>query len=325
MKDFFVEEVKKTVDSINSCRAQNDICFVMLTDTHMSDLGKITRENIKAVDDRVNFDFFVHLGGVINGNNPQNVSMDILKSEIKAYKSSIKSDKLFVIPGETDGYRDERFMGQLMLNMMTDELWYSETSYLEEYSGLNRPKNKPYYYVDCKDKKLRMIFMSSYMTFIDEENGLFAKYRSFALEQLAWLKNEALNAPEGYAVLLFSNAMPKSKYETGRKLPLCGGYLMEQTTAIVQQAKNRGVDVACWFVGYYNCDDEDSVGGVNVCTIASQLPTTKTKSVSDDVRMYSDREFGINTDLWDAVLFKPNERKIYLYRFGAGEDRVIEF
>lgn len=325
MKDFFVEEVKKTVDSINKKRMENDICFAMLTDTHLSESGSITRENITAVDDSVSFDFMVHMGGIINGNNPKNISMDILKCEIEAYKSSVKSNKLFVIPGETDGYRDERYTGQLMLNIMTDELWYNETSYLEEYKGLTRPKNKPYYYTDCEDKKLRMIFMSSYMTFIDEENGLFEKFRSFDLEQLAWLKNEALNAPKGYTVLLFSNAIPKSKYETGRKLPLCGGYLMEQTAAIVQQAKNKGVDVACWFAGYYNCDDEDCVGGVNISVIASQLPMTKTKSISEEVRVYSDRENGIKLDLWDAVLVKPTERKIYLYRFGAGEDRVLEF
>lgn len=325
MEKYFVEEVNKTVKDIKNNFSEGDICFAMLTDSHLSDSGMITRENISAVDKSINFDFIVHMGGIINGNNPKNVSMHILSNEIEKYKNSIVSKKIFVIPGEKDGYRNERFAGQLALNIMTDELWYRKMSYLDGYENISRVKNKPYYYVDCPDKKIRFIFLSSYITQIDEKHGLFEKYRSFGVEQLAWLKESALDLNKGYSAGIFSNAIPKSRYETGEDPYIYNGYSTEQTLAIIQQAKARGINICCWFAGYYNCDDESVVGGVNFAVIGSQLPSTKAYSKYNNVRIHTDRTSGINSDLWDAVLIKQNERRVYIYRFGAGEDRVIEY
>ena len=50
------------------------------------------------------------------------------------------------------------------------------------------------------------------------------------------------------------------------------------------------------------------------------------KSLFPNVRKCTERGLGAETeDLWDVLLLKPNQRRIYLLRFGAGEDRVFDY
>lgn len=325
MEKYFIKEAKKTIKDIKENYENGDICFALLTDSHLTDTGDITRENISYVDEAVGFDFVAHLGGITNGNNPKNITIQLLKSEFSKYENSIKNKRLFVVPGEKDGWRDERYTGQLALNMMTDEVWYKATAYLQKYPFIQRIKNKPYFYADIPDKNTRLIFMSSYFTQIDEKSELFQKNRMFEISELSWLKNEALNLKEGSTALIFSNALPMTKYETGNAPFVYNGYSTEQTIAIVQQAKNRGINVGGWFSGYYNCDAEDKTADINFILTASLSPNLESYSKSKDVRKITDRKKEKNQDLWDAVLVKPNEKRIYIYRFGTGKDRVIEY
>ena len=71
MKECFLKEAEKTANDIKKNLNDGDICFAMLTDSHLSDTGDCTRENISAVDEKIGFDFCVHMGGIVNGNNPE--------------------------------------------------------------------------------------------------------------------------------------------------------------------------------------------------------------------------------------------------------------
>lgn len=326
MKECFIKEAEKTSQSVKRNLEDGDICFALLTDSHLSDTGDCTRENISAVDETVGFDFCVHMGGIINGNNPEKISMRLLKEDLGKYAESIKANKIYAICGEQDGYRNERFIGQLAMNIMTDKLWYDENAYLDCYENVSRVKDKPYYFADIPEKKVRMIFLSSYMTQINEEIGLYEKTCVFDVEQIAWLHKTALDLEKGWTVLLFSNALPKSRFENGDDPFIYNGYSTEQVLMIVQMAKKRGINIACWFAGHYNCDAEAVVGGINFAVIASQLPTAKSSAKCGDIRVLENREIGtLNQDAWDAVVLKPEKRQINLYRFGAGEDRTIKY
>lgn len=100
----FENEINKTAADINAARENGDICFAMLCDTHLSDGAADTYKNIAAADGMVNFDFAVHLGNVINGDNPEKISSRLLAAELDVLRSSVRSGKLFVCRGEpTDG------------------------------------------------------------------------------------------------------------------------------------------------------------------------------------------------------------------------------
>ena len=125
MNTYFSEEITKSIDSLNENKY--DLSFILLSDSLLSDESVTTKENIFETDKKANFDFIVHCGNFITGVNPEKISRRILKEEMQSYKESIKSGKIFVCQGINDGWRDERFKGQLACNIVCDETWYEDT------------------------------------------------------------------------------------------------------------------------------------------------------------------------------------------------------
>lgn len=310
--DFFTDEINKTIDDIRKVKEDGDLLFAMLSDTFASDESEATYANIRALDEKLNFDFVCHLGNFVKGNNPKRPTIEVLESEFNSYRNSVKSEKLFVTYGEFDGWRDERYLGQMVHGIMTDKVWCDATSFIDAYSGVHRPCGKTYYYVDFAEYNIRLIFMNSYFSQHDEKLEFYQKYTGFSADEVSWLKNTALKDTEGKKVVLFSHRIPLSRFETGKDPFVYKGNSTEPVLAILQQAVKSGTDILCHFGGAYGVDENFNLGGINYSVMASALP--------------KGRELGTyEQDLWDAVLIKKNERKIYLFRFGAGEDRVIEY
>lgn len=324
MKACFAEEIKKTVGDIKN--EKYDLCFAMLANSGLADTGADTRENIRAVDKEVGFDFLVHLGNILNGDNPCGISCHLMDLEVEGYRGAIKNKKMFVTQGLCDGYRDERFIGQLAKNIMYDELWHGQTKFIDGYGGVVRPGDKPYYYADIPEKRVRLVFLCSYFSQFDPENGLYEKYTRIDTEQAAWLKNSALAAPEGTTVIIFSHAIPKSRFETGKDPFVYQGFSTEPILMILQQAQKSGIDIACWFAGAYNCDSEIVVAGINHEVISSQSIQRAASSKWSEVSFLENRENSpLGGDCWDAVTLNIAERRLVLHRFGSGEDRTLKY
>lgn len=308
---FFECEIRKTAEDILKIKKDGDLCFALLTDSLVSDEGAETCANIRAVDEKVHFDFVCHLGNIIGGNNPVRPSLEVLAHEFDMYKSATKNGLLFVAQGEKDGWRDENYLGQLAKGVITDDVWCDASSFIDEAGGVSRPSGKPYFYLDIPEKGARLIFLCSYHSQHDEEIGFFQKYIGFDAEQVKWLKNEALENCVGKDVLIFSHRIPQSRFETGKDQYIYKGNSTEPVLAILQQAQRSGVNILCHFGGAYGVDENISVGGINFRVMDSQLAKGRALGSPEQ-------------DLWDAVLVKKDEKKVYLFRFGAGEDAVIE-
>ena len=297
----------------------------MLTDTHLSNEGNDTVNNISSVDSEIGFDFLIHLGNITNGDNPEKITRQLMKWEIEKYKNSVKNKKLLISQGNTDGYRNERYLGQLSLNMMTDEIWSAETEFLNSYDNIKKPLEKPYYYIDFPKKNFRVVVLCSYFYQIDTQINMYEKYERISVEQARWLKNEALNC-KGMVVLIFSHKIPKSRFSTGKDPLIYNGCSLEPILAILQQAKKNGVNIVGWFSGGYNYDSEIEVGGINHIVIDSQVPHNPPQNTHEWARYSKNRDLKtVNQDCWDAVVVDKKERKIKMFRFGAGEDRILEY
>lgn len=322
----FEKETEKQINSIKSNRTDGELCFAMLCDSHLSDQGDDTVNNIRTVDSAVGFDFMVHLGNITNGDNPKRVSEQLMRLETEKYKNSVKCGKLFVTQGDKDGWRDERYAGQLVQNIMTDEVWYNNTKYIDNYENVSRYKNKPYYYADFPEQKIRMIFLCSYNYQIDEEAEVFEKYTRIDAAQQKWLINDALGSAKNKTVLIFSHRIPRSRFEDGTDPYAYEGRVTEPVTAIMQKARRNGVDIACWFGGGYGCDCEINLCGENFAVIDSQLPKITKTACTTGVRLAKKRELNsVSQDCWDAVVVKQSKRQLMLFRFGSGEDRIINY
>ena len=279
-------------------------------------VGKVDRNRTYGV---------IHLGDILNGSIPENASRFVLSQELARFQNATASGKLYIACGDDDGFRNERYVGQIVTGIVTDERWYEETAYLESYVNLHRPRNKPYYFVDFYDRKMRLIFLSSHLPQIDEQEELFEKSCQYGVEQLAWLKTEALQLPEGWVIFLFSHALPKSRFETGTDPWNYMEYASEPAMMLLRQAQKHGIRIGGWFAGHYACDYETTFCHIPYFLIDSVRPQP-IKSLFPNVRKCTERGLGAETeDLWDVLLLKPNQRRIYLLRFGAGEDRVFDY
>ena len=94
--------------------------------------------------------------------------------------------------------------------------------------------------------------------------------------------------------------------------------------ALAQCRKQYGFDIAGWVISHYHGDRIITRFGVPFVITASETAYDP-QLFDDDVRFW-ERDLGTpSEDLWDALVLKKSERRVYLKRFGAGEDRIVHY
>lgn len=240
--------------------------LALLSDSCLTDAD--ISAQISEADKVEHFDCAVHLGNIINGNNPEKVSDRVYGMEVEKFRNSIESKRLYVCQGETDGYRNERFLGQLATDITTDEKWTKRAEFLEE-NGNVKLFGKPYYYADFPDKGVRLIFLCPYISQLDEKNEIYMKFRGFDTEQLAWLINDAAKVPKGRRVLVFSHRIPDSRFEGKPDPYVYMGKSTESFLRAVQYINENGGRVAAHFAGAYGKFEDYEIGGIKRISIPS--------------------------------------------------------
>ena len=242
--------------------------FAYVTDTRLADDGINIANKLELCDKDADFRCIVHGGNALCGNNPEKISVKLLEMEYNRFKNSVRSGILLPVQGNTDGWRNERFKGQLAINIMTDNVWSEAISFTNQYKGLKRKGASPYYYMDFKDSKVRLIVLCSYFYEYDEKFELFEKFKGFKASQLKWLMDDALDLPKGYTAILFSHSVPKSRFETGKDPFIYNSWSTEQNLMILQQAKRiKSKKIAAFISGGYNNEEAVEIGGINFITL----------------------------------------------------------
>lgn len=347
MKAYYEAEAEKTIKSINELKSDKSFTFAIITDSHLSDNRDDTCENIKAVDEAVNFQCVMHLGDFLCGNIPEKVSMKLLKEELECYRSSTKKGELYASQGNHDGYRDETYQGQTVTDMAIDENWYNATCFADENKNLHRPENKPYYYIDFPEHKMRFIVLCTNSYKLNREEKIFEKIYGMLDEQLEWLGDDALKAPQGYHIFVFSHIHPfvhekknpNVVREYGKYAPNKGPNFENAVTLIKAYNDGKkcevngksydfseiGGAVGAWFFGHDHCDANVLWEGIRCVGVASQ--TAYIPQLWDALGEFPyPREIGrVTEDAWDGVVINTEKRTINLIRFGAGDDRAIKY
>ena len=338
IKPFFKEEADVTIKTVIENKKKGKFSFVLVTDSHLSDNAENTCENIKYVDEKVDFDCMVHMGDFLCGNIPEKVSRRLLREEIEKFRSSTKSNILYAVQGNHDGYRDEAYKGQTVPDMALDENWYEDTKYMDENENLKRPGIKPYYYVDIPEHKLRFIVVATNSYIIDKEKKEFKKCYGITTEELEWIAGEALKFSEsGWTVMAFSHRSPVSGLDGGNQDEQGGRELKE----ILFAFKNKGVcslggktydfgkydnEFACWCFGDTHGDSQHAFDGITYISTASETAYIPQLWTVNYGGFPSPRDLGTkNEDVWDAVTVSLKEKTVYFTRFGAGEDRIVKY
>lgn len=318
MKKYYTEQVHKTVLKLK--QFSDCFSFAVVTDSHLDNSLCDTLENIKAVENEAGFSCVVHLGDFLNGSYPKKLTSEIMKEQMKQFINASGNAPFYPVQGNHDGYME--MIGSTP-NLVCDELWYEWTSFTDDYKNVYREGNKPYFYVDYPEEKIRLVILC---TFYNEINGdKIEKIYGTDKEQIDWLENTALDINDR-TVLIFSHDAPFEYFDERAMTenPRINGNLLADT--VKRAEEKRGFTLAAWFVGHFHGDYIGKVNGINFILTGSQTAYVPFLWDMPEGGYYPERVLGTKSeDLWDAAVLDKKERLIRLFRFGGGADRELRY
>ncbi len=320
MKEYYKEEVKNIMSKLK--QFQNCFSFAVVADTHLDNSIGDTVENIKAVREKHNFSCLLHLGDFLNGSFPRTLTMEILKGQMDLFRKAAGNSPFYPVQGNHDGFAD-LLCG--MPNIALNEDWYEATDFTENYKNVVRDKNKPYFYVDYPEKKIRLVILCTFF-YKYGENGVYEKVYGTDTEQINWAEKKAFNVQSDWTVMIFSHDAPFEFFDEracSDNPRINGNMLMD---AVKRARSEHKFTLAAWFVGHFHGDYVGAVNGINFILTASETAYVPTLWDMPHGGYYPPRELGTSSeDLWDICVFDRENRAVKMLRFGAGSDRELKF
>ena len=334
MEKYFMEEIEKTAESINSLADENCFVFSLLADVHIHPEQpekmqhfERTLENIEAVHKKCNVDALFYLGDIAFVNSVMKGvywTEEILNRELLSLKNNLCkcNENSFFVSGNHDG---------INARPANPKNWYDK---MIDTNKVNSVENEGYFYVDFPDKKVRAVcLMDSWVEDLEKEN-----FFGYSKKQLQWISNTALDIPEGYKVLIFCHIMPESERNINKLVNIedlagifnafCekGKYKSENVCADFTD-RNDG-ELVAMFGGHSHVQWSDYVGDIPILQIQTpsnliHMPQYEASWAANLPEGWISVERELNTlseDLWDTVIYDTKKNKIYVIRFGAGED-----
>ena len=322
--EIFDSEIDTTISTILKITNKPCVVFPIVADTHYdSDDDDNTRrtldtfKNLKALTKQISFDGIIHLGDVLTYNRTYDTE-DKVDASNQFILNLMKecSDDIYVVPGNHDGINGG----------------VPQTQNYPTYGRINaktviRTSDKPYYYADISYAKLRFIFLATNEN--DNGNNVWGCSNS----QLLWLENTLKSTPNDYNIMLFSHigTFDTNDFRTNRD-EVCN--LINSYNSKSGDFSLKAGKILVWMTGHehLDCILPSEASGINIPQITSQCSLlsgwTPTESYSYiypyDWKVHVREDGKTSQDCWDVMVYVPDEEKIYLVRFGAGEDREID-
>jgi len=315
IKEWYTDEIKRVTEKVKSLK--KDMIFGIATDSHLDNSIEDFAENIKAVDKELNFKCFTHLGDFMNGNFPRNLTKRILKEQIQVYINAINGKHFYPAQGNHDG-----FYGDIAV----DCDWFEATDFTQYYENVSRPDGKPYFYADFEEEKARFIIVSTFFYDGFEDGTPYIKRDGIDDIQALWLENEAFDIKEGWTVFLFSHDCPLAGFDIENRYKETrvhnGNRIFE---ALLAKSEENKFDIGVWFIGHEHGDTHVTADKIHFVGVGSQtayIPALWNMPFGN----FPERNLNtVTEDLWEVAVWNKEEKTVNLVRFGAGEDRVINY
>ena len=252
----------------------NNLKTLVITDTHIqheantNQIANINASNIedfyKIDESLVYSDAGIHLGDWVDGNfKKDNTANSMVKLSREFYS---KSNRYGVygnhdFNGQWDGFSGQngQYKYSLLRLFNRDEL---KTHYT--------PVQKDYYYIDNKDKKVRMLFVNSFdISYKLKDNGdLYLdplNTRGFGNEQIKWILETLNTVPSDYNVVIYSHDTFNNVFDDGQYY---NGDLVRKICEAYQDKKElevftTGIDETSPVYDYYKIEDEHNFENSN--------------------------------------------------------------
>lgn len=342
LPEYFKEEVLATGNTIKSLAISSATIFNIVTDTHERywEPGDVAAydmsfENVRQVNKIYKSDALVHLGDILSPNNTTNGkydSQDVVNAHIKAFFERMRNaheNSVIMLGNHEDIYG---------AGSGGDAKSIYPNIAIYDYSD-NRYKNRPFFYINNSPDKVRSIFLCCpYQWEGKDSNWTFGK------EQIDWLIDTALNVADGWHCIFFSHTplvsddMRNSDYQDVIGVINAFSNQTSFTTSygkVADFSVKIGTKSVAWICGHEHYDlvvppKDKTVYGNNeldcpIIVICCHYRYGASGSVPGAT--YYDTAYrtseNANRDLWDTLIYRKDQSKIYMIRFGAGEDRTI--
>lgn len=349
LADYIVQEIK-TVSTAHA-KKNGTFKFAFETDIHDRKFDAIHKYSILNEFAKTGFLDAVVCGGDCQGAS----SKDVLFDSFQKYNSVVTNGiniPYFLCKGNHEAYGGE-YSEADMSNVLNAQEWFSIGCKSQGVPVVFDKDNVlgGYYYYDFDVHKIRMIVLNT------SENYNLDKYFDpcnviIRQTQIDWLCNKALNFMDKsdrneWSVIIVSHAAI-NKNESGG---LGGQVVIEgilnafmngstyvgsqhaetsvhHVTANCDFTEQGKMDFICNICGHmhydrvtYFSDLRRPCISVGSATIDNSPVSSDTPDATRPIRTAGD----ITAELLDLVSIDPKERKIYLTRFGAGEDREVSY
>lgn len=300
LKPWFRDEIVKVSDEVNQERTDKHLAFALMTDTHYTINGtwEDTVLNIQRVNERVSLDGIIHLGDWTDGM----LSSDLIKDYVHKMQKDLSECGCPIYAAL--GNHDSNYFSS------TPELldW---TEQVKLY--LPADVEKPYYYKDFPQNKLRCIFLASF--------DVHEKVRyGFWIEEIEWLEKTLAETDTEWSVIVFSHDAPMEELDYWTDEIRNGEKLME----VLEQYQDRtNGNLMAYIHGHTHADfiyDKKSFPIISIgCTKCEFFLEKKPEGAV----CYPRKPQTISQDLWDVLLIDTEKKQLQFIRFGAGENRTI--
>lgn len=306
-KQYFLDEVQKTVNTVIENRREKSLVLGVLSDSHFTINGtwEDTIHNIKAVNNKVNFDGIVHLGDLTDGMVPAEIT--------KKYAEKIISDlkeinvPIYIVIGN----HDTNYFNGNSEPLSEKEQYEIYQQHSDKY--VNRELKNLYYFSDFKDISLRCIFLTSF----DHREKL--RY-GFPDEELVWVRDVLESTPKAYSIIVFSHEAPLPTLDYWSDNIRNGDKLM---SILERYHLNNRKKIMAFIHGHTHADYIYTERAFPIVSIGCSKCEYFTDKKPESATTYKRKLNSVSQELWDTLIVTPSENKINFIRFGTGEDREL--
>ena len=323
----FAVEVEDTVDKVFSHMGGEGFAFLFVSDIHYewwTELGRRklseTCGSIKSVCERVPLDAIL-VGGDLT-NTGKSYTQEEANKNINVVRSKLLVNNIPVLMtvGNHDGVNG---------GCPNPELLYSSMMRHNESYVVREGKN-PYYYMDFDNQKIRVIALNTIN---------FNRTLGVSNEELTWLQNTFDTVPAGFDVLIFSHIGPQTTDFTTNKENvinlLNAWHNHAEYTSVTGKISNYTSvtgKIIAYVAGHQHYDwiVPETYSGcvfpviVTTCSLTGSITPSESDINAGAINVPNRNTNTITQDAWDVFVYNKEENKLYITRFGEGEDREID-
>lgn len=343
--DYVIAEAKKVAEKLNELKNINTFSVGWITDCHLYQYSEATSNAFKALDIIGNY-ADVKMCGVGGDNTSDRSSKQLKKDSMTDFIKALQLNKsvpMWVCKGNHDD-------GSISTWYATDgkildaELFTAyDKSQSNDFVVNLKNKDAMYCYKDYPSDGVRIIFLNS-VDVIESDGG--QHIYAFQNAQLNWFAETLKTTPNGFCVLIMTHICPIQltsvfgsdyvTYNGNIMFDILKAYKSKSSLKLTRADGKYPFDVSVDFsgcdsdvvgiiVGHTHFDNHSMHDGILiVSTIDASFDNGQTPEF-DGVTIYPKVEKTAEETGFDVFTINKDSKKMYVTRYGAGEDREFNY